>query len=196
MGARAWKVGAAAGAAALALLWLSPAPARGRVFPDAPPPARTGGFGEQTCRQCHFTGDENEPGGRLSLGGVPADYRPGERYRIVVSLERGEMKIGGFQLSARFAAGAAAGRQAGKLGATDERTKVTPDSTSGVEYASHARPGIQLTSEGKIEWSVEWTAPEAASGPVVFHVAGNAGDGDGSPLGDLVYTTSQTSQAP
>lgn len=193
---KGWKAGAAAGAAALALLWLSPEPARGRAFPDAPPTARTGGFGEQTCRQCHFSGDENEPGGRLSLGGVPAQYRPGERYRIVVSLERGEMQVGGFQLSARFAEGASAGRQAGKLAAVDERAKVTADSTSGVEYASHSRPGIQLTAEGKIEWTVEWTAPDSPGGPVVFHAAGNAGDGDSSPLGDLVYTTSQTSQAP
>lgn len=191
----AWRAGAAAGAGALVLLWLSPQPARGRVFPDAPPTARTGGFGEQTCRQCHFTGDENEPGGRLTLGGVPAQYRPGERYRIVVSLERGEMKVGGFQLSARFAEGASAGQQAGNLLATDERTKVTADSASAVEYASHVLPGIQLSAEGKIEWTVEWTAP-SSGGPVVFHAAGNAGDGDGSPLGDLVYTTSQTSQAP
>jgi hypothetical protein len=180
----------AGAAAALALLAFTAERARAG-FPDAPPPAHTGGFGEPTCRACHFDGELNEEGGGLALGGVPAAYRAGERYRITVTLRRGEMERGGFQLAARFAEGSAAGRQAGSLRALDERVKVTEGTRGGVQYASQTRPGIQLTQAGRIEWVVEWTAPAAAAGPVVFHAAANAGNGDESQFGDFVYTTVQ-----
>jgi len=186
-------IGAGA-AAALALLALPAEPARAG-FPEGPPPAHTGGFGEPTCRACHFDGDLNAEGGGLTLAGIPAAYRPGERYRITITLRRGEMKRGGFQLAARFAEGASAGRQAGSLRATDERVKVVEGTPGGVQYASQARPGIQLSEAGKIEWVVEWTAPSAAAGPAVFHAAGNSANGDESQFGDFVYTATQVARA-
>ena len=69
-------------------------------------------------------------------------------------------------------------------------------SRDGVQYASPVRPGIQLTAAGRIEWVIEWTAPATAAGPVVFHAAGNAANGDESQFGDFIHTASQTSRAP
>jgi len=184
----------AGAAAALALLALPAGHARAG-FPDGPPPAHTGGFGEPTCRACHFDGDLNTEGGGLVLGGIPTAYAPGERYRITVTLRRGEMKRGGFELAARFAEGAAAGRQAGSLRALDERVKVTEGTPGGVQYASQARPGVQVTEAGRIAWVVEWTAPPRTAGPIVFHAAGNSANGDESQFGDFVYTATQTSRA-
>ena len=106
------------------------------------------------------------------------------------------MQRGGFQLAARFTEGAAAGRQAGVLRAPDERVKVTEGTLGGVQYVSQTRPGIQLTAAGRIEWAVEWTAPPSAAGPVVFHAAGNAANGDESQFGDFVYTATNVSRAP
>ena len=192
---RRWLVFTGAGAAAaLALLAFPAAPARAGD-PDAPPPAHTGGFEEPTCRACHFDGELNAEGGGLVLEGVPAAYRAGERYRITIALRRGEMKRGGFQLAARFAEGSSAGRQAGSLRAPDERVKVTEGTTGGVQYASQTRPGIQLGEAGRITWVVEWTAPSSAAGPVVFHVAANAANGDESQFGDFVYTATQITRA-
>jgi hypothetical protein len=184
----------AGAAAALALLAWPAEPAQAG-FPDGPPPAHTGGFGEPTCRACHFDGDLNAEGGGLTLGGIPAAYAPGEPYRITVTLRRGEMKRGGFELAVRFAEGAAAGRQAGSLRALDERVKVTEGTPGGVQYATQARPGVQLSEAGKIEWVVEWTAPPAAAGPVAFHAAANAANGDESQFGDFVYTATQVVRA-
>lgn len=183
----------ASAAAALALVAF-PAERVRAGYPDAVPPAHTGGFGEPTCIACHFDGELNAAGGGLALEGIPAVYRPGERYRITIALRRGEMERGGFQLAARFAEGAAAGRQAGSFRAPDERVKVTEGTPGGVQYASQTRPGIQLTAAGRIEWVVEWTAPASAPGPVVFHAAGNAANGDESQFGDLVYTATQISR--
>lgn len=184
----------AGAAAALALLAL-PAERAQAGFPDGPPLAHTGGFGEPTCRACHFDGDLDVEGGGLALGGIPAAYVSGEPYRITVTLRRGEMKRGGFELAVRFAEGAAAGRQAGSLRALDERVKVTEGTPGGVQYATQARPGVQISEAGKIEWVVEWTAPSPAEGPVVFHAAANAANGDASQFGDFVYTATQTARA-
>jgi hypothetical protein len=164
------------------------------AYPDAPPPGRTGGFGEPTCRACHFDGELNAAGGTLTISGVPEFYTPGQPYRLVVSLQRREMQAGGFQVAARFAGGRFAGRQAGALRALNDGVQVTT-LPSGVEYASQTRHGIQLTAEGRIEWTLEWRAPDPAAGEVVFHVAGNAANHDASPLGDFVYTTMERSQA-
>ena len=40
----------------------------------------------------------------------------------------------------------------------------------------------------------EWTAP-AGDAPVIFHAAGNASNGDASPLGDFIYTATASSGA-
>jgi hypothetical protein len=185
---RSILAGAAAVASLSVLAAAAPDAGRGR-YPDRPPFAHTGGFGEPTCHVCHFDSDVNAAGGRFTVSGAPEAYRAGETYRIVVRIARPEMLMGGFQLSARFADGSAAGRQAGTLRATDARAQVAADER-GVQYASHTRPGLEQTSHWAAAWALEWTAPASAAGPVVIHASGNAGNGDGSQVGDFVYTDS------
>ena len=79
--------------------WL---PAR---YPDGAPPAHTGGFGESTCQACHFGSELNEPGGLLTIEGVPEVYRAGQAYQLTVQLTKPAMASGGFQLAARLADG-------------------------------------------------------------------------------------------
>ena len=55
----------------------------------------------------------------------------------------------------------------------------------GVEYVQHSAAGVPADGE-MAEWTFRWTAP-AESGSVVLHVAANSGNGDNSPLEDLVY---------
>ena len=40
-------------------------------------------------------------------------------------------------------------------------------------------------------WSLEWVAP-SGNAPVIFHVSANSGNGDNSPLSDLIYTFEAT----
>jgi hypothetical protein len=185
-GTRLFAAGTAAVLATALLAAAGPGVSRG-TYPDKPPLKHTGGFGEPTCRQCHLGAEPNSPGGALSITGVPDVYRPGETYRLTVRVARAEMVVGGFQLAARFADGAAAGRQAGTLRAVDGRAQVARDTASGVRYASQTRPGAEQTAHWAAEWSLDWTAPASAAGPVVFHLAANAGNGDESALGDFVY---------
>jgi hypothetical protein len=179
--------------AALAAVGAEASSARGRVhfvFRDQPPIAHTGGFGEPTCIACHFDGDINDSAGSLTIDGLPARYEPGRRYRLTVSVAHPGLKVAGFELSARYDAGSERGRQAGTLSATDERASVTADSGSRVQYAHHLRSGTMPVPPGVGSWIVEWTAPAAPLGSVVFHVAANASDDNDSPLGDYVFARS------
>ncbi len=86
----------------------------GDAYVEGPPPAASGGFGEETCAQCHFDGPVNDPAGSLILSGIPEDgYVPAREYRIDILLSRQGLRRVGFELAARFAEGPDAGAQAG-----------------------------------------------------------------------------------
>jgi hypothetical protein len=150
-----------------------------------PPPARTGGFGEMTCRECHWDSPVNEPPGLLALSGVPERYTPGEAYTITVRVSHPEARRAGFELAARFEGAANAGSAAGTLGPLDDRTDVVME--NGVSYTRQTDAGSRSLTGAVAEWKVQWTAPSDPS-VVVFHVAANAANGDASPLGDYIYT--------
>ena len=158
------------------------AAAEARATRDAPPAGHTGGFGEPTCQDCHFEAELNTGGGRLRLEGLPASYMPGAAYTLTVTLAQRELWVGGYQLSVRDAGGA----QAGTLSLPDGARRSGITVLGGIAYAHHVLAGTDPVAPDSIGWSVAWTAP-AAGGPVVFHVAGNAANGDSSPLGDYVY---------
>jgi hypothetical protein len=190
-------VGAAVAAACLtcALLFAStdlPARAVAPLAPaahvesDGPLPGHTGGFAEPTCHACHFQADVNTGDGSVTLDGIPSEYVGGTTYDITITLAQEGLAAGGFQLSSRFDNGAQAGaiapspRDSGRLAVTAD---------SGVHYIHHVYAGTRRTAPDTARWQIQWTAPEA-SGVIMFHIAANAADDDGSPLGDMIYTTS------
>jgi hypothetical protein len=66
-----------------------------------------------------------------------------------------------------------------------------------VAYAAHTAAGAAQARGGEVRWRVRWRAPSKAAGPVVFHLAanaGNAGNDDDSELGDFVYLASAVSR--
>lgn len=162
------------------------APLAAGAYLDGPPAARTGGFGEPTCRACHFDGPQDDPSVSLSVRGVPERWIPGEAYALEVILAREGLPAGGFQMAARFASGEAAGRQAGGLAPGSDRVAVVD--SAGILYAQHTFGGTRPTGAGTARWRVEWTAPETPRAPVVFHVAANAANDDASELGDRIAT--------
>jgi hypothetical protein len=155
------------------------------AYPDGAPPGFSGGFKEESCHACHFHSAPNAAGGRVTIEAVPERYIAGQTYILTIALSRTDMKLAGFQLTARFKSN---GAQAGSLAPRDA-TRVSVERAGTVEYANHTKTGSAVSAAGVSQWSVEWTAPSAGEA-VVFHVAGNAADGNGSADGDFVYTAS------
>ena len=154
-------------------------------YADGAPAGFSGGFKEDSCHACHFHAPPNTAGGRVVIDGVPAKVVAGERYTLTVRLSRSGMKRAGFQLTARFKD---SGAQAGTLapGASDGE-RVGLDTDGGVQYAGHKKAGSTLSGADTAEWTIEWVAP-ARGGPVIFHVAANAADGNETTDGDFIYT--------
>lgn len=157
-------------------------------FKEGPYPNVTGGFGEQSCHLCHLDNAVNAPGGKLEVSGVPAKYTAGETYHVTVSLSREGMRRGGFEIAARFASGKVRGKQAGAWQLTDRRMQLIPGAAdTSLTFVQHNLLGSRVVSTGTNMWTIEWTAPSPASGPVQFNVAANASNNDDSPLGDYIY---------
>ena len=149
-------------------------------YPENPPVAHTGGFGEPTCHACHFDGDVNDGVGDLTVLGLEAGYEPGETYSLSVLLVRRNMPRAGFQLSVR----SKEGNQAGVLKATDERVGI--DRAGGIEYIRHSSAGTGGIVSDSALWTFDWTAPDSIAS-IVLHVTANAANDDESEFGDAVY---------
>ncbi|MEJ2207339.1 MAG: hypothetical protein P8170_24965 [Gemmatimonadota bacterium] len=118
----------------------------------------------------------------MHIEGLPKRYTPGTTYTVTVVLRAEETAIAGFELAARFRAG---GKPAGSLRTIDPRVSVTLDD-HGLAYAHQTEAGAVVSDPSGSSWPLVWIAP-GEGGDVVFHVAANSGNGDNSPLGDLIY---------
>jgi len=167
--------------------------ATSQAYAEGAPPGFSGGFKEDSCHACHFHEPLNSSSGRVTIDGVPARFAAGERYSLTITLTRTGMKRGGFQLAARFKTG---GAQAGSLepGAADAQ-RIAVESQGAVQYAGQKAAGSSPAADDTLRWIVEWVAPDRLEA-VVFHVAANAADGNGSADGDFVYATSAESPPP
>ncbi len=168
------------------------------AFPDGPFPRLTGGFGEETCLNCHNSFELNAGralGGTFQIENVPRTYQAGQSYTLSVLISQPGQRRWGFELSSRFAED---GRQAGRLQPDDELTQVRP--AGGVQYIEHTEAGSRKgTADGPVEFQFTWIAPDPAQGPVLFNAAGNAANSNDKTDGDFVYTAgaySATSEAP
>ncbi len=130
----------------------------------------------------------------IGVEGIPAAYMPNERYRITIVLQSEDMGAAGFQAALRFSGGDHTGTQAGRLEPFDTRVVVRTDHSTGVEYAQHSAPGSMVEPGVLAVWSFFWTAPRE-EGVVLLHAAANSGNGDNSPLDDLIYTIQETTRA-
>lgn len=153
-----------------------------------PPLGYSGGKGQPDCTVCHLGNEVNSFDGTLTVDGLPERFVPGDSYRLTITLEAEETTVAGFQLAVLAAAGDAA-VGVGRLEAVDGRTLVRD--SAGVQYAHHSPTGTGTTAPDQAKWSVEWTAPHDAE-TIVLAAAANSGNGDESPLGDLVYVRQYT----
>lgn len=144
----------------------------------------TGGFGEETCRSCHFDYDLNMDGGILKIEGLNDSYQAGKSYEVTVTLQAEQLEVGGFQLTTRFEDGS----QAGEFKWNGDRLMFTPSISDEVKYLQHSAEGTSLTGDREVQWVFSWTAPSSGK-PVVINIAANSGNYDDSSFGDWIYAT-------
>jgi hypothetical protein len=156
-----------------------------RAYPKGAPPGRTGGFGEGTCVECHVSYDLNDGRtkglGDLVVTGFPKEYKPGETYPIKVEVtQMQDSGVWGFELATRAKDTRA---QAGTLKPADTTTQIESDSN--IDYITHTAEGTFSNT-----FTFTWVAPAMAVGEIVVSAAANAANGDASPVGDYIYSTS------
>lgn len=155
-----------------------------RAYPEHLTGAFTGGFGEETCRSCHFDYDLNPEGGSLTVSGIGETISAGERVEIQITISRNDLGIAGFQFSARYSNGSQAGQFNIEGNERLTFTEATPDS---LQFVQHSAIGSEPTEIGISRWTVIWQAPESPRDTVIFNVAANAANGDQSEFGDFIY---------
>lgn len=169
---------------ALAALAALPALARS----TGAPPGRTGAPPGDVCTACH-QGTVNSGSGSVKIEfSNGSTYKPGEVYKLKVTVADPNARRWGFELTARM--GTEKLEKTGTFAiAEPARTQFSPGSAAG-EYVTHTSAGTSPGTSGSSSWEVNWTAPAAGTGPVTFYAAGNAADNSGTNSGDSIYTTS------
>ena len=149
---------------------------------------KTGSIGDggTSCTQCHSGVPQNATTW-VTTNIPPTGYVPGQTYTITATgTHTGALKFG-FELTAENSTG-------GKVGnfviTNATQTKLT-NSNKAVTHTA----GGNTPSGGTKTWSMNWTAPTPAVGPVKFSAAFNAANGNGNNTGDVIYLASTTVQA-
>ncbi len=152
---------------------------------------------EQNCTFCHDA-TLNDPSGSVEILDLPAQFDLDTDYVLRVRVTHNWDPLPpdpvrwGFQLTAaRADSGTGYGTLTPGAGA-----QITTAGSGGMpahatrQYVTHTSGGTHTGSTGPVEWTVTWRSPGYAAGKVLIFAAGNSADGDGSPIGDWIFTTS------
>jgi uncharacterized protein (TIGR03437 family) len=130
-------------------------------------------------------------------------YVPGVRQHIVITITDPAQKRWGFQATVRPAANPRSG-EAGDFESTDSYTQVVcqDDSQKPVgqpcntnpnfQYIEHTTDGTRLGTPSPVSFEFDWIPGSTTTGDLLFYVAANAANGDGTNFGDHIYYTTAT----
>ena len=160
---------------------------------NSPPVSNTGAPGENTCRSCHNSFSLNpdlDANAQIVVrkNGQAVDaYLPGQSYEVEVTVTRAGTSRFGFQMTALGTGNAMAGNWTAGTGTT---TGNGTGSLSTRRYIHQTSAGN--SGSGSRTWNFTWNAPATGLGNVVFYLAYNCANNNGSSSGDRIYTASLT----
>ncbi len=160
---------------------------------SGPSASFTNAPGEGNCTACHIGSAINSGGGAVTISGLPETYLPGQQIAITVTTAQEDAVVYGFQMTALDLQG----KTVGEFTLPNEspaRSQVINNIIEGNtrRYVEHTLDGLVGSSFGSNSWTFTWTAPAASAGTVMFNAAGNSANGDGSPSGDFIYSTTKS----
>lgn len=167
-----------------------------KAYSDGPDRAATGAPSEQTCAisGCHLGSPVNSGGGTLTISGVPTNYSPNQEVDLTVTITQANRIRFGFQLTAIDDQGKAAGTIIVTDSArTQLRQFVVGNNLR--QYIEHTLGGNSASgAANQGRWTFRWRAPQQSVGRITFYAASNAANNNGQETGDLIYTTSASTQ--
>jgi len=152
-----------------------------------------------TCAQCHRSFPLNPPGGSLRV--EAANYKPGEKQTIRITVSHPEAMRWGFQITARRASNHL--QKAGnfvpdplyRVRCAPDGHDATTDQPCGadqLEFMEHTAPVTLTGANGTKVFEIQWMAPSSDIGPVVFYASGNAANNNGNNQGDRIYNNAES----
>ncbi len=152
-------------------------------FSINPPDGNTGAPGDKLCVQCH---DQTNPeqNGTLTLEGFPESITPNETYMLTVvnRLTVDTAVRAGFQVTILGPFNTKAGEM------TSPSASSIVSMSAGRQYWDH-NPAKAYPDSNVVRWTVNWKAPEMASGSrITWFAAGNIADGNLQSTGDKILT--------
>lgn len=168
-----------------------------------PEPRKTGAPGDNptACIQsgCHI-GTVNQFSGNVAVNFPNGlTYIPGVKQRLSVTVTDPGQRRWGFQLTARLASNLSGGQAGDFTRGGDGFTQVICDndtlksdtapcpSSFPVQFIEHTTAGTRLGLASPVTFEFDWAPPASNVGDIVFYVAGNAANGDGTERGDHIY---------
>ncbi len=155
--------------------------------------------GGRNCTSCHASFGAANSDSRGSVTLDVSDYNPGVAQTIHVTVAHPSATTWGFQLTARTASDETL--EAGTFTPLDDRVQVRCDDGSRFgsaapcggsrEFAEHVLAPRTASGAG-FTFDVRWMPPANEVGDVRIYASAVAADGDGTPVGDGVYTTLRT----
>lgn len=158
------------------------------------PGSHTGAPSEKTCATsgCHDDNTINSGTAVLTIdAGGATQYIAGNTYPIKIRIADTGVNRFGFQL---VALDNQTNMNVGTFQITDPaRTQFIKNDHALTDrnYVTYTFNGTDATSSGAAEWTVNWTAPSTAVGPITFYAGGVSANDDMSDKGDYSYTATK-----
>ncbi len=145
----------------------------------------TGSNGDVTTCAQSFCHDDASPQLNSSIASISttipsSGYVPGQTYTITATINKSGHNKFGFELTSEIQSGA----KTGMLSSTSSATQLT----NGGDAVTHTASGT--SGSGGKTWSMDWQAPSAGTGDVIFWAAFNVTNSNNSNSGDTIHTDS------
>ena len=173
------------------------------AYEYGPPPGSAGPPSDLTCGTPACHGNTSGAGSVAIAFPNGLQYVPGVKQHLIIKIDDPVQHRWGFQATVRPAANPRSG-EAGNFESADANTQVVCQDDSpktagqpcnmnpNFQYVEHTTQGTRLGAPSPVTFEFDWTPDTTTTGDLLFYIAANAANGDGTNFGDHIYYTTVT----